>query len=114
MLYNVIMSPSESDDFLQVGDAAEYLGISSQTLRRWDREGRLTAIRRPGSKYRFYRRADLEPFRLEYRRAAGPDNLDCCSRQHLPTLKPTACCANRNATPIKPCVSTLTAGTSPP
>jgi DNA repair protein RadD len=73
MLYNVIMGSSESDDFLQVGDAAEYLGVSTQTLRRWDREGRLTAVRRPGSNYRFYRRADLEPFRLEYRRAAGAD-----------------------------------------
>jgi DNA repair protein RadD len=73
MLYTVSMSPAELDDFLQVGDAAEYLGVSPQTLRRWDREGRLAAVRRPGSNYRFYRRADLEPFRLEYRRAAGPD-----------------------------------------
>src|ERR1035437_1084820 len=73
MLYNVSMSPSESDDFLQVGAAAEYLGVSPQTLRRWDREGRLTAVRRPGSKSRFYRRAALDPLRLEYRRAAGPD-----------------------------------------
>src|SRR5215469_742561 len=62
-----------SDEFLQVGDAAGYLGVSPQTLRRWDREGRLHAVRRPGSNYRYYRRADLEPFRLEYRRAAGPD-----------------------------------------
>lgn len=58
-------------EFIQVGEAAAYVGVSPQTLRRWDREGRLNAVRRPGSKYRFYRRADLEPFRLEYGRAAG-------------------------------------------
>jgi DNA repair protein RadD len=61
---------SEDEDYLQVGEAAEYVGVSAQTLRRWDRDGRLTAVRRPGSSYRYYRRADLEPFRLEYRRAS--------------------------------------------
>jgi superfamily II DNA or RNA helicase len=57
-------------EFLQVSEAAEYIGVSPQTLRRWDRAGRLTAVRRPQSGYRYYRRSDLEPFRLEYRRAA--------------------------------------------
>lgn len=62
----------EPDDheFLRVGEAAGYIGVSPQTLRRWDRDGRLTAVRRPENSYRYYRRADLEPFRLEYRRAA--------------------------------------------
>lgn len=56
--------------FLRIGEAAAYIGVSPQTLRRWDAEGRLTAVRRPGNSYRYYRRADLEPFRLEYLRAA--------------------------------------------
>lgn len=63
----------DSDDYLRVGEAAAYLGVSRQTLRRWDDEGRLVAIRRPGSNYRYYKRADLEPFRLEYRRAEEED-----------------------------------------
>jgi DNA repair protein RadD len=50
-------------DTLSVGDAAEYLGISVQTLRRWDSSGKLKSIRHPGSGYRYYRLADLEPFR---------------------------------------------------
>ena len=54
-------------------EAAEYLGISPQTLRRWDEDGTLPAVRRPGSKYRYYKRADLEPFRLEYQRAEDVD-----------------------------------------
>lgn len=57
-------------EFLQVAEAAEYIGVSPQTLRRWDRSGRLVAVRRPENGYRYYRRSDLEPFRLEYRRAA--------------------------------------------
>jgi len=64
------------EDYLQVGEAAEYVGVSAQTLRRWDRDGRLTAVRRPGSSYRYYRRADLEPFRLEYRRASDAATTD--------------------------------------
>ena len=39
------------EDYLQVSEAAEYVGVSAQTLRRWDRDGRLTAVRRPGSSY---------------------------------------------------------------
>ncbi len=59
----------DADDFLRVSAAAEYVGVSAQTLRRWDRDGRLLAVRRPESSHRYYRRADLEQFRLEYRRA---------------------------------------------
>lgn len=58
------------DEFLRIGEAAAYVGVSAQTLRRWDSEGRLTAVRRPGNSYRYYRRADLEQFRLGYLRAA--------------------------------------------
>src|SRR5689334_833578 len=56
-------------DYLRVSEAADYLGVSAQTLRRWDAEGKLAAVRRPGSDYRYYKRSELEPFRLEYRRA---------------------------------------------
>jgi DNA repair protein RadD len=59
------------DGFLRIGAAASYVGVSAQTLRRWDKEGRIEAVRQPGNQYRYYRRADLEPFRLEYQRAAG-------------------------------------------
>lgn len=59
----------KQDDFLSVAEAAEYLGVSPATLRRWDKSGKLPAVRRPGSNYRYYRIDDLEPFRLEYRRA---------------------------------------------
>jgi DNA repair protein RadD len=56
-------------DYLSITDASDYIGVSIQTLRRWDANGRLKPVRHPSSGYRFYKRADLEPFRLEYRRA---------------------------------------------
>lgn len=70
MLVMPDQAPATSDDFLRIRDAAAYVGVSTQTLRRWDTEGRLVAVRRPGNQYRFYRRADLEPFRLQYQHAA--------------------------------------------
>jgi DNA repair protein RadD len=57
---------TQYDDYLTIAQAAAYVGVSAATLRRWDKDGKLTAVRRPGSQYRYYRIADLEPFRLEY------------------------------------------------
>lgn len=59
---------------MRVTAAAEYVGVSPQTLRRWDRDGRLPAVKRPGSSHRYYRRDALEEFRLEYRRAQDAAN----------------------------------------
>jgi DNA repair protein RadD len=67
------MDDEPSREFLRIGDAAKYVGVSAQTLRRWDSEGRLSAVRQPGNRYRYYRRADLEPFRLEYQAAETTD-----------------------------------------
>src|SRR5258707_1144 len=67
------MPSSSTPEFLRIGDAAAYVGVSTQTLRRWDTEGRLTAVRQPGKKDRYYRRADLEQFRLEYQHAEVSD-----------------------------------------
>ena len=58
-----------SADYLTVQQAARFLGVSSQTIRRWDAEGKLKSVRHPGNGYRFYNRANLEPLRLDYKRA---------------------------------------------
>lgn len=59
----------EGQGYLTIQEAAAYLGVSSQTLRRWDTSGKLRPVRHPGSGYRYYRRTDLEPFRLSYKTA---------------------------------------------
>ena len=49
-------------EFLTVGEASEYLGVSPTSLRRWDRAGTLKARRNPANKYRLYLKADLDKF----------------------------------------------------
>ncbi|MFH1192991.1 MAG: helix-turn-helix domain-containing protein [Candidatus Jorgensenbacteria bacterium] len=47
---------------LTIGQAAEYLGVSLNTLRRWDGSGKLVAIKKGGGTHRYYREKDLEIF----------------------------------------------------
>lgn len=49
-------------DYLTVGGAAKFLGVSAKTLREWDRAGKLKPIRHPINRYRLYVRKDLEAF----------------------------------------------------
>lgn len=46
-------------EMLTVTKAAEYLGVSASTLRNWDRQGKLSAIRHPVNGYRLYRKSGL-------------------------------------------------------
>lgn len=43
---------------LRIGEAARRLGVSVDTLRRWDRDGKLRAFRLPGGQ-RMYHQADV-------------------------------------------------------
>lgn len=45
-----------------VSEAAEILGKNPETLRRWDNDGRLKAVREPMSQYRVYKKEHLEIF----------------------------------------------------
>lgn len=47
-------------EYLTIGDAAELVGVSIDTLRNWDRAGKLKAARHPINGYRLYRREQLE------------------------------------------------------
>ena len=46
-------------DYLTVGEAAAFLGVSAWTLRNWDRAGKLKPMRHPKNGYRIYRHQDL-------------------------------------------------------
>lgn len=48
------------NEYFSVGEAAEYLGCSKDTLRRWDRAGKLTAHRHPVTGFRLYLKDDLD------------------------------------------------------
>ncbi len=45
-----------------ISQAAGYLGVSLNTLRRWDESGKLVAIKKGGGSHRYYREKDLEIF----------------------------------------------------
>ena len=47
------------DEYLQITDAAEYLGVCRNTLRNWGKAGKITEYRHPINNYRLYKVADL-------------------------------------------------------
>jgi hypothetical protein len=47
-------------EYLTVGEAARFVGVSPWTLRNWDKAGKLSPVRHPKNGYRMYRQADLE------------------------------------------------------
>ncbi len=55
MLYNLVMS-----EYLTISETAKLLNKSTKTLRRWDEEGKLSAVRDPMSNYRVYRKVEVE------------------------------------------------------
>lgn len=47
-------------DYLTLSETSELIGKSKETLRRWDNEGILNAVREPVSNYRVYRKSDVQ------------------------------------------------------
>ena len=47
------------NEYLTIKEAAEYLGVSPNTLRNWGNAGKVTEHRHPVNHYRLYREADL-------------------------------------------------------
>ena len=47
-------------EYLTLSEASEYIGKSKETLRRWDNEGKLIAVREPMSNYRVYRKTEVD------------------------------------------------------
>ncbi len=47
-------------DYLTLAETSEIIGKSKETLRRWDNEGILKAIREPVSNYRLYKKSDVQ------------------------------------------------------
>jgi excisionase family DNA binding protein len=46
--------------FMRISDAAEYLGVSPNTLRNWENAGKIAAHRHPVNGYRLFRREELD------------------------------------------------------
>jgi DNA (cytosine-5)-methyltransferase 1 len=54
MLNNLVMN-----EYISLTEASELIGKSKETLRRWDRDGKLSAFREPMSNFRVYRKNEV-------------------------------------------------------
>lgn len=64
------MQNIKSERKLSIGEASEYLGVSIDTLRRWEKKGKIEPMRSPGG-HRYFNKKDLdELFGRKYERAA--------------------------------------------
>lgn len=57
-------------EYLPIGAVAAMFSVSLDTLRRWDKQGRLTALRTPTGQRR-YRREDVESLLVERQSVAS-------------------------------------------
>ena len=46
-------------DYLRISEAAEFLGVSPNTLRNWENAGKIAAHRHPVNGYRLFLESDL-------------------------------------------------------
>jgi excisionase family DNA binding protein len=49
-------------EFLKTAEAAEFIGVSQNTLRAWAKAGKIPVCRNPANGYRLFLKADLEKF----------------------------------------------------
>jgi len=71
------------EKLLTITQAAELLGVSLDTLRRWDKSGRLVAIKKEGGTHRYYREKDLKIFSSDLVKIAHDWTIDGLE---LPTI----------------------------
>lgn len=51
-----------SGKYLTVKEVAKLLGVTPLTLRNWDKQGKLRALRNPINNYRIYKAEEIELF----------------------------------------------------
>lgn len=54
--------PPKLSDYLKTADAADFLGVSQNTLRTWAKRGKIKVQVNPANGYRLFRLSDLENF----------------------------------------------------
>lgn len=51
---------SENSNLITIKQASRMLGVTPLTLRNWDKNGKLKALRHPMNNYRVYKRQDID------------------------------------------------------
>lgn len=68
------------EKYIKIGEAAKSIGVSSETLRRWDKSGKFESVRHPINKYRVYSQSSVNRFveelqyELNYSKPANQKN----------------------------------------
>ena len=52
-------------EYVTIKEAAQFLGVSPNTLRNWHRDGKIPVFRSPISNYRLFKKRDLEELLLQ-------------------------------------------------
>jgi excisionase family DNA binding protein len=60
-----------ANQYITIKQASRILGVSPLTLRNWDRNGKLKALRHPMNNYRVYKIEDLETVFREIEEGTG-------------------------------------------
>ena len=60
MLPNPMLTGLNLSNYLRVSKAAAILGVHADTLRRWEKSGKIITHRHPMNDYRLYQKEDLE------------------------------------------------------
>ena len=47
-------------DYLKITEAAKFLGVTTNTVRNWEKSGKIKLYKSSISSYRFYKKEDLE------------------------------------------------------
>ncbi|MEQ9408454.1 MAG: helix-turn-helix domain-containing protein [Fuerstiella sp.] len=59
-------------DYLRISEAAEYLGVSPNTLRNWERAGKIEAHRHPVNSYRLFKKEELDALLKQVQEPRSP------------------------------------------
>jgi len=59
-------------DYLKTADAAEFLGVSQNTLRTWAKQGKIRVRVNPANGYRLFPQKDLQAFLKSMARSRKP------------------------------------------
>lgn len=59
-------------DYMQIKEAAALLGVAPNTLRNWERTGKLRVYRHPVNNYRLYKKSDLQNLLAAIEHSAVP------------------------------------------
>ena len=59
-------------DYVKIKEAAEILGVTGNTLRNWEKTGKIKVYRWPHNNYRLYKKEDLEAILKEVEDSLKP------------------------------------------